>query len=98
MIIFITRQTANFFLTKSLTYDTIDSSKRGRKQKCVNVLTAEAPHRFAKSASICIFVDAVTSGRMMKMKQQKPTQTCIVKILRDGNGNAVRIVKIKGAK
>ncbi len=30
------------------------------------------------------------------MKQQKPTQTCIVKILRDGNGNAVKIIKIRG--
>ena len=30
------------------------------------------------------------------MKQQKPTQTCTVKILRDGKGNAVKIIKIKG--
>ena len=28
------------------------------------------------------------------MKQQKPTQTCIVKILRDGSGNAVKVIKI----
>jgi hypothetical protein len=83
-------------LTKSPFYDTIDSSKRGRKQKCVDVLIAEAPHRFAKSASICIFVDADTFGRMMTMKQQKPTQTCTVKILRDGKGNAVKIIKIRG--
>jgi hypothetical protein len=82
-------------LTKSPTYDTIESSKRGRKTKCVNVLTAEAPHRFAKSASICIFADADTSGRMMTMKQQKPTTTYSVKILRDGNGNAVKIIKIR---
>lgn len=66
--------------------------------KCVNVLTAEAPHKFAKSASICISVDADTSGRMMKMKQQKLTQTCIVKILRDGNGNAIKVVKINVKK
>ena len=32
----------------------------------------------------------------MTTKQQKPTQTCIVKILRDGNGNAVKIIKIRG--
>jgi hypothetical protein len=85
-----------FFLTNCSKYDTIDSSKRGRKQKCVNVLTAEAPHRFAKSASICIFADADTSGRMMTMKQQKPTTICSVKILRDGKGNAVKIIKIRG--
>jgi hypothetical protein len=83
-------------LTKSPTYDTIEPSKRGRKTKCVNVLIAEAPHRFAKSASICIFVDADTSGRMMKMKQQKSTAICTVKILRDGKGNAVKIIKIGG--
>jgi hypothetical protein len=83
-------------LTKPPTCDTIDSSKRGRKQKCVNVLTAEAPHRFAKSASICISVGADTSGRMMTMKQQKPTTICSVKILRDGKGNAVKIIKIRG--
>jgi hypothetical protein len=81
-------------LTKPPTCDTIDSSKRGRKQKCVNVLTAEAPHRFAKLASICIFADADTSGRMMTMKQQKPTTICSVKILRDGKGNAIKVVKI----
>jgi hypothetical protein len=40
-------------------------------------------------------VDADTSGRMMKMKQQKPTTTYSVKILRDGNGNAVKIIKIR---
>jgi hypothetical protein len=96
VIIFITRQTANFFLTKSPIYDTIDSSKRGRKIKCVNVLTAEVPHRFAELASICIFADAGTSGRMMTMKQQKPTTICSVKILRDGKGNAVKIIKIRG--
>jgi hypothetical protein len=84
------------FLTKSPTYDIIEPSKRGRKQKCVNVLTAEAPHRFAESASIYISVDADTSGRMMKMKQQKPTTICSVKILRDGKGNAVKIIKIRG--
>lgn len=32
----------------------------------------------------------------MTTKQQKPTQTCIVKILRDGKGNAVKIIKIRG--
>jgi hypothetical protein len=83
-------------LTNSPKRDIIESSKRGRKIKCVNVLTAEAPHRFAKSASICISVDADTSGRMMKMKQQKPTAICTVKILRDGKGNAVKIIKIRG--
>jgi hypothetical protein len=83
-------------LTKSPTYDIIEPSKRGRKIKCVNVLTAEAPHRFAKSASICISADADTSGRMMTMKQQKPTTICSVKILRDGKGNAVKIIKIRG--
>lgn len=30
------------------------------------------------------------------MKQQKPTAICSVKILRDGKGNAVKIIKIKG--
>jgi hypothetical protein len=82
-------------LTNNSKRDIIKPSKRGRKQKCVNVLTAEAPHRFAKSASICIFADADTSGRMMTMKQQKPTTTYSVKILRDGNGNAVKIIKIR---
>jgi hypothetical protein len=75
-------------LTKSPTCDTIESSKRGRKTKCVNVLTAEAPHRFAKSASICISADADTSGRMMKMKWIKPKA-----IYRIANG---KITKIRG--
>ena len=34
----------------------------------------------------------------MITKQQKPTQTCIVKILRDGNGNAIKVVKINVKK
>ena len=88
----------NWGLTKSPTYDTIEPSKRGRKIKCVNVLIAEVPHRFAESASICISVDADTSGRMMTMKQQKPTTICSVKILRDGNGNAIKVVKINVKK
>jgi hypothetical protein len=28
------------------------------------------------------------------MKQQKPTTICSVKILRDGKGNAIKVVKI----
>lgn len=28
------------------------------------------------------------------MKQQKPTQNYIVKVLRDGNGNPIRVIKI----
>jgi hypothetical protein len=46
--------------------------------------------------SICIFADAGTSGRMMKMKQQKTATIYSIKILRDGKGNAVKIIKIKG--
>jgi hypothetical protein len=87
-----------FFLTNCSKYDTIEPSKRGRKTKCVNVLTAEAPHRYAKSVSICIFADANTSGRTMTMKQQKPTAICSVKILRDGKGNAIKVVKINVKK
>lgn len=31
----------------------------------------------------------------MTTKQQKPTAICSVKILRDGKGNAVKIIKIR---
>lgn len=34
----------------------------------------------------------------MTTKQQKPTQTCSVKILRDGKGNAIKVVKINVKK
>jgi hypothetical protein len=32
------------------------------------------------------------------MKQQKPTAICSVKILRDGKGNAIKVVKINVKK
>ena len=93
----ITRQTKKKVLDKlNLMCYNKDIQEREETKKCVNVLTAEAPHKFAKSASIYTFADADTSGRMMTMKQQKPTTICSVKILRDGKGNAVKIIKIRG--